>query len=375
MGWATRAPGQETTAAPMPFYDPNLSYYENYEHGPFGVFAQARMSERDDGREAGYDFLGHPVNLPFGIPAGPLLNGRFVKAALDAGFDLPVYKTVRTRAWASHAWPNVLAVEAHGDLHPTTNRLRGHSDYSAPLSITNSFGVPSFDPEVWQPDLADAAAHAGPGQVVIGSFQGTKPEHGGVREYIADFALGARLIRETGVKIVEVNLSCPNEGTANLLCFDAERARAVVEAIKDELGGTPLIAKLAYFADDESLQRTAQAIGGVVDGLVAINTIPAEVVNERGEQALPGEGRLRSGVCGAGIRWAGMEMTRRLTRMRDELNMRFAVVGVGGVGSAADYKTYRAAGADAVMSATGAMWNPLLAQEIKHEVLELAHAG
>jgi dihydroorotate dehydrogenase len=302
------------------------------------------------------------------------VNGRFVKAALDAGFDLPVYKTVRTRRWASHGWPNVLAVEAHGNLHPTTNRLRGHSDYSSPLSITNSFGVPSFDPEIWQPDLASAVAYARPGQVVIGSFQGTQPEHGGVKEYIGDFALGARLMRETGVKIAEVNLSCPNEGTANLLCFDADRARAVVEAIKTELGDVALVAKIAYFAQDAALQRLVEAIGAMLDAFEAINTIPAEVVDGRGEQALPGAGRLRSGVCGAGIRWAGLEMTERLVRLRQQLDMRYAVVGVGGVSSAADYGAYRAAGADAVMSATGAMWNPLLAQQVKHEMLEPAHA-
>ena len=30
-----------------------------------------------------------------------------------------------------------------------------------------------------------------------------------------------------------------------------------------------------------------------------------------------------------------------------------------------DFQEYRAAGADIVMSATGAMWNPYLAQEVK----------
>ncbi len=358
-----------------PFYDPDLSYEENYERGPFGAFADA---ERGPARteEPQHTFLGLPVTLPFGIPAGPLLNGRFVKAALDLGYDLPVYKTVRTRKWASHAWPNVLAVDATGDLHPTTNRLRGHGDYSGDsLSITNSFGVPSMDPAVWQPDLADAVRHARPGQVVIGSFQGTQPEHGGgVREYIADFALGARLVRETGVRATEVNLSCPNEGTAHLLCFDAERATAVVEAIKAELGDVKLLAKIAYFADDEFLRKLLAGIGPVVDGVVAINTIPAEVVNDAGQQALPGEGRLRSGVCGSGIRWAGLSMTERLVRLREELGLHFAIVGVGGVSTAADYALYRVAGADAVMSATGAMWNPLLAEQIKSEVREMAHA-
>ncbi len=362
------------------FYDPELSYEENYQRGPFGAFAESfpRTIDRPEpgGAPGSGEFLGIPVALPFGIPAGPLLNGRYVKAALDYGFDLPVYKTVRTRRWASHAWPNVLAVDATGDLHPTTNRLRGHGDYSGEqLSITNSFGVPSMDPTVWQPDLADAVAYAKPGQVVIGSFQGTQPEHGGgVEEYIADFRLGARLMRETGVKMTEVNLSCPNEGTAHLLCFDAGRATAVVEAIKAELGDVKLLAKIAYFADDDALSKLLRGIGPVVDGVVAINTIPAEVVDEAGGQALPGEGRLRSGVCGSGIRWAGLSMTERLVRLREEMGSRFAVVGVGGVCHPKDYTMYRAAGADAVMSATGAMWNPLLAQQIKAGVREMAHA-
>jgi len=40
-------------------------------------------------------------------------------------------------------------------------------------------------------------------------------------------------------------------------------------------------------------------------------------------------------------------------------------VGCGGVAAPDDYKEYVSLGADAVMSATGAMWNPMLGQEIK----------
>lgn len=370
------APITDRVEPRVPFYDPDLSYEANYQHGPFGLFAQPVAPAVTDpssnvAEQFQESFLGLPVRLPFGIPAGPLLNGRFVEAALDYGFDLPVYKTVRTRRWSSHIWPNVLAVHTGGDLHPTTNRLQSHTDYSAEeLSITNSFGVPSFDPDIWQPDLAKAVGHAQPGQIVIGSFQGTSPDHGGVKEYIADFAHGARLIRETGVLAAEVNLSCPNEGTAHLLCFDPQRATAVVEAIKNQLGPVKLLAKIAYFADDESLQALLAGIGSSVDGISAINTIPAEVIDATGNQALPGEGRLRSGVCGSGIRWAGLSMTERLVQLRDGMGLSFSVVGVGGVRSAADYLAYRAVGADAVMSATGAMWNPLLAQQIKTALKE-----
>jgi dihydroorotate dehydrogenase len=360
----------EPLLAPLlaPFYDPAKSYQENFDAGPFGEFA-GPSPFRQSG-EPQHSFLGHRVFAPFGVPAGPLLNGNYVKAALDAGFDIPTYKTVRTHRYACHPWPNVLAVDVEGDLHPGRT-LRAHERYTSPLSITNSFGVPSFEPDFWQPDMASAAAHAGPGQVVVGSYQGTLPEGGGMAAYLADFALGARLMRETGVKIVEVNLSCPNEGTANLLCFDADRSRRVVESIQTELGGTPLVIKIAYFQSDDKLTQFLREVGPHVQAISAINTVAAEIVDADGKQALPGAGRLLSGVCGSAIRWAGLEMTARLARLRAELGLSFEIVGVGGVSNAADFDAYRQAGADAVMSATAAMWNPLLAQQIKEQAHEL----
>ncbi|MDE1156069.1 MAG: hypothetical protein PW735_10110 [Acidobacteriaceae bacterium] len=349
-------------AAPM--YNPRLSYEENYDHGPFGAFSHPLQSPRAG--HPRFSFVGQPVGLPFGIPAGPLVNGKYVKAALDMGFDLPVYKTVRTRAYKSHAWPNVLPVKFEGDLPAECLRLVVGEEYEEPLSITNSFGVPSMSPEVWQPDLAECVRYAREGQMVIGSYQGTLPEHGGgVREYIADFRLGARLMRETGVKAVEVNFSCPNEGTAHLLCFDAERSVAVVEAIREELGELPLLIKIAYFRDDAQLEQLVRRVGPHVAGISAINTISAEVRDAAGNQALPGEGRLMSGVCGRSIKWAGLAMVSKLKRLRENLGLSYSICGVGGVSSPEDFAEYRAAGADAVMSATGAMWNPQLAQEIR----------
>lgn len=352
----------------VPFYDPAKSYLDNFEHGPFGLFAD--ISPPSQTSKPKHQFLGHPVFAPFGIPAGPLINGKFVKAALDCGFDIPVYKTVRTHRYECHPWPNVLAVKVEGDLATDRTLIASHN-YEEPLSITNSFGVPSFDPEFWQPDMADAAAYARPGQIVVGSFQGTLPENGSVASYLQDFVLGARLVKETGVKIIEVNLSCPNEGTANLLCFDIQRSRQVVEAIKGEIGNVPLVIKMAFYKDDDRLREFLREVGGVVDGIAAINTISAEILDEDGKQALPGAGRLRSGVCGSAVKWAGVAMAAQLARLREELGQKFAIVGVGGAGNAAAFDEYRRAGADAVMSATSAMWNPMLAQEIKGQSHEL----
>ncbi|MGH2510838.1 MAG: hypothetical protein ACRDHZ_26030, partial [Ktedonobacteraceae bacterium] len=292
----------------------------------------------------------------------------YIKAALDKGFDIPVYKTVRTRTYASAPWPNVLAVQiADSDLTfaMAERGLVANQRFTEPLAITNSFGVPSFEPDFWQEDLAQASRAAKKGQFVIGSFQGTTNAHGDIVAYMQDFVLAAKLVKETGVKVLEANLSCPNEGTAHLLCYDTQRSRTIVAAIKNEIGDTPLIVKIGYFAEKELLNHFVNEVGCMVQGISAINTIPAKIMNAHGEQALPGVGRMRSGVCGSPIKWAGLDAVRKLSALKQALDMTFTIIGVGGVTVPADYQEYRAAGADIVMSATGAMWNPYLAQEVR----------
>jgi len=209
-----------------------------------------------------------------------------------------------------------------------------------------------------------AVQAAGKGQVVIGSFQGTRNNSGGGQAFVKDYALAACLVKETGAKILEANLSCPNECSTNLVCFDVSQVQKIAKAIKEEIGDTPLILKCAYFESDEHLLRLIKAVGSLVQGIATINTIPAKIITAQGQQALPGLGRLTSGICGAGIKWAGLDMVKRLYQFRTKLSQHFAIIGVGGVASTQDYREYLQAGADAVMSATGAMWNPKLAQEI-----------
>lgn len=146
-----------------PFYDVNRTYEDNYLQGPFGAFAEVMKGDSAAGASAqsaqttqsqssdqAEEFLGFRVNLPFGIPAGPLLNERFTTAAFRMGFDLAVYKTVRSRAWGCNAFPNVLAVHpknADGSLVPGSAELDegvlADTRYELPISISNSFGVPS----------------------------------------------------------------------------------------------------------------------------------------------------------------------------------------------------------------------------------------
>ena len=357
-----------------PFYDPEKSYEENYEQGPFGAFADGKVFKQEG--EPQYDFLGKKLYLPFGIAAGPLVNGKFIKAALEKGFDIGVYKTVRTRVKKSNQWPNVLPVDITGNLtiEQAQEGVVTKKKFTQPLAITNSFGNPSYPVEVWQKDIADLIAWTNKrkGQMVCGMIEGTRwDESFTEKDFIDDWVLAARLMNETKIHAIEANFSCPNEGdkVKQLLCFDIHQSRKIAEAIKNEIGNTPLVIKISHFASETALQTFVKELGPIVDGISAINTITAAVYDEKGNQALPGgDWRLKSGICGEPIKWAGVDMVKRLKKLREEKNLTFAIIGVGGVTTPEYYAEYRKAGADVVMSATGAMWNPYLAQEIKEKL-------
>ncbi len=349
-----------------PFYDPTKSYDENYASGPFGAFADHAVYEQT-GEPKG-DFLGQKVYKPLGIPAGPLLNSNFCRAAFEKGFDIVVYKTVRSDVFPCHPFPNVLAIHPEGNL--TLERLKqpliADATYSEPISITNSFGVPSKAAPVWQEDARKAVAAAGKGQVLVLSFMGTVREKQTQQEFVDDYVLAARQAMETGAKILETNLSCPNIGNEGLVCYNLDVTEQVAKGIRSVIGSTPLILKVGYYTSDADMERLAEIANEYAESISGINTLVGEIRDTKGEQALPGSpARLRSGVCGAGIKWAGLDFVKRMYAIRKKRGFKFSIEGVGGVTTPADYKEYRDAGADSVMTATGAMWNPYLAKEIK----------
>ncbi len=349
-----------------PFYDPTKSYEENYNAGPFGAFADERVFAQKGEPKA--DFLGHNVYAPFGIPAGPLLNSKFCKAAFEKGFDICVYKTVRSDAFPCHPFPNVLAIHPEGDLtlEVLKKPLVADTTYAEPLSITNSFGVPSKPAAVWQEDAKKAVQSAGKGQVLVLSFMGTVKPNQTQQELIDDYVLAARLSNETGAHVLETNLSCPNIGNEGLICYNLDVTEKIAKGIRDSIKDKKFILKVGYYQSDADMERFAEIANEYADSISGINTLQGEIRNATGDQALPGSpARLRSGVCGAGIRWAGLDFVKKLAAIRAKRNFKFSIEGVGGVLTPENYKKYRDAGADSVMSATGAMWNPYLAQEIK----------
>ncbi|HET9433331.1 MAG TPA: hypothetical protein VFO37_06215, partial [Chitinophagaceae bacterium] len=219
---------------------------------------------------------------------------------------------------------------------------------------------------IWQQEIKKTFAMIAKGQALVAAFQGTIDKRGDHQKFVNDHVIGIGMLVEAGAKIIEINLSCPNEGHTDLLCFDLATTKEIVQKIRILYPALKLIVKIAYIHDDIYLRKFVKEIGCLVDGIAAINTISRKIVNEFNQQAFPGlPSRLQAGVSGAAIKPLAIDIVKRLKKHREEFDYDFKIIGVGGVMNAKDFQDHRQAGADFVMGLTGVMWNPNLAYEIK----------
>lgn len=347
------------------FYDIYKSYEDNFKTPPSAIKKLKKLSFGKTKQK--YKFLGFPVNLPFGMPAGPVINSKYVKKAFDLGFFVSTYKTVRGEEYPCHPYPNVLFIKTSSTHNPQKNlsvTLDAKVQIYPNITVTNSFGVPSKTPAFWQKDFKKALRYEKKGTLLILSFMGTVKKNQTQDELIKDFAKTAKLAKQTNAKVLEVNLSCPNIGNEGLVCYNLNATERVCSAIRKAIGNTPLIIKVGYYSSDKDIEKIAKIADKYANAIAVINTIQAEILDKKGKQAIPGNNRLRSGICGKAIKWAGIEMVKKLNKIRKNKGYKYEIVGIGGVLMPKDYREYRKAGADLVQSATGAMWNPNLAYEI-----------
>ncbi|HSX52997.1 MAG TPA: dihydroorotate oxidase [Patescibacteria group bacterium] len=342
-------------------YDDKLDFEENKSKGPFGDYANDEIYINDG--KPKYDFFGIPVYSPFGIAAGPLPATKFIKAALDKGYDIVTLKSVRTNTFPLNPYPQVRPVQVKGDLKLGTDvKILVANSYTQPLAITNSFGIPSVTPSEWQPIMRESLKLPKKGQILLAAFQGTARGKGR-EDFVNDHVKGVKLIRDTGAKVIEINLSCPNEGEAVLACFDTDITERIVNAVREANPDLKFTIKTTYFTDHKQLKDLVKRVGNIVDGFGVINTISTSIIDKNGKEVYPG--RPTAGVSGSPIKWAGLKMTSLLNQFREEFGYKYKIMGMGGVLTPSDFHEYIKAGADTVMAVTGPMFNPKLAQEIK----------
>lgn len=361
----------------MFLYDFTASYDDNFSRdiSEFGNTVEPLSQNGSRSESINFEFLGHKITSPFGIPAGPLLNGKYCSQAFKNGYDVCVYKTVRSRFQKCNSFPNVLFAHPQNPselkLDEAAKGILADTkmpDSLEEINISNSFGVPSKEPDFWIEDVKKTLKTVKDGQLLILSFQGSGNTED---ELLDDIKKTCNLALSTGAKVLEINTSCPNEGKDSLLCYDLEKVTKVLQTahqtIVDSQQNVSLIVKLGYFTDINQLHKFIDLTHNYVDAYSTINTISTKLVNLSGQNALD-KNRPTSGVCGAGIKWAGLDAVTKISQYRQKMNYDFKIVGVGGVMNYSDFCEYRKAGADLVMSATGAMFIEGLAHNVKNSL-------
>lgn len=343
-----------------PIYDIHKSYLENALHGPFfhDPLPQRKFSRPSEWM----DFLGFRVASPIGVPAGPLLNSKWIGLAGNLGFDIVCYKTIRSFEHPGHPLPNVVYVENFDAANPpeTIRKMKDAPEKMDELAITNSFGMPSRPRQFLENDIPFSNTLLKPGQVMIVSVVGTP----GQGDFVEDFVAAALFAKECGAKIIEANFSCPNVSTCEGdVATNPKSVFEIASRIVSAIGETPLIIKVGTFKSKQQLQETlvaaAKAGARAVSG---INTISMKVVDEKGNPAL-GPNRLTSGVCGSPIRKAALQFIRDARHIIDKQKLELKLIGCGGIILPEHFKDFLDAGADIATTATGMMWDPYIAQK------------
>lgn len=351
-----------TTLKP-PIYDINRSYIENATDGPFYIEPFPVREWPPENRWI--DFLGFKVASPIGIPAGPLLNSHWIHFAARMGFDLLWYKTIRSHEHPGHPLPNVVYIEPFDAASSNEVRQRTHiPDDMEQLAITNSFGMPSRAPHYLEKDIPLSNQLLNPGQVMIVSVVGTP----GQGDFVEDFVETARFAKESGAKIIEANFSCPNVTTGEGdIATNAESVFQIANSIVNAIGTTPLIIKVGTFQTKEQLRETLYAAARAgVRAVSGINTLSRRVVNSQGEPAL-GPKRETSGICGSPIRQAALQFVQQAKEIITKEKLGLQIVASGGVTTPQHFEDFLNAGADIATTATGMMWDPLIAMKYHKE--------
>jgi dihydroorotate dehydrogenase (NAD+) catalytic subunit len=164
-------------------------------------------------------------------------------------------------------------------------------------------------------------------------------------ESVEEYAeLARRLSKESMVKGIEVNISCPNVKLGGMsFGVDPKLTKEVIAAVR-KATTQPIIVKLTPNVTDITIIGKAAVEAGA-DALSAINTIVGMSIDlETGQSRL---GRLTGGLSGPAIRPIAVRMVYELAH-----SVKVPVIGLGGIMTGNDAVEFLLAGAQAVQVGT-----------------------
>lgn len=128
--------------------------------------------------------------------------------------------------------------------------------------------------------------------------------------------------------------------------------------------------KIGYLSQRE-LQSLFDRIYRYIDGIAAINTLSKAVlsVGQCDEPLFPAKSNKRKngGISGVAIKDHALQVAIGLSRLVKEKKPELMLLGMGGISSVTDAKQFINSGANCVQLCTAAMFDPLIAVDIRRQ--------
>jgi len=346
-------------ATALPRYDAARTYRDNYDYPPpLPTVAESPAPVPD-----GWTFCGRRVGSPLGMPAGPLLNGKWILYYAALGFDVLTYKTVRSVARECYPLPNLQPVTT-GQLTGSESEVPATNEPSGSWAV--SFGMPSAEPDKWRADVEWTRRHLTADKLLSVSVVGSVQPDWSLSDLADDYARCAKWVVESGADAVESNFSCPNVSTCDGQLYQQPKDAALVaERIRDAVGKTPFIIKIGSMTDRAAAAELLDAVAPFVDALAMTNSVATKVRQPDGAYLFDGQ---RRGICGDATRTASLQQTRLFCDLIREGGLKISIIGVGGISTAEHVRQFLDAGAESVHIATAAMLDPSIALKIRKDL-------
>jgi len=337
-------------------YDRLQSYDWNYRNAPDPI--DIAISSYP----GAWSFCGLPVDSPLGVPAGPLLNGRWCLYYASLGFDVVTYKTVRSLERGCYPLPNLQPVDC-GTVTPGMSELSAIDDMRGSWAV--SYGMPSKSPGVWRNDIEMTRRVLPDRKLLSVSVVATVQDGWSIDDIADDYAQCARWAVESGADTIETNFSCPNVSTCDGQLYQHPGdSQIVAQRVRNAIGDVPYIAKVGHVPSVNAANELLEALAPSVTALAMTNSVATQV---RKDNTLLFNGE-RRGICGSAILDASVSQTEMFDGLIKEQGLAVQLIGVGGIDSLPDVQRYLAAGAHACHVATAAMTEPEIAVRIRREV-------
>ena len=186
-------------------------------------------------------------------------------------------------------------------------------------------------------------------------------------ESVEDYAVLARKLRNvSGIKALEVNISCPNvENRGMVFACNPVTARAAIEAVRRNIGGElAIIAKLSPDVTD-IVEIAREVVAAGADALALINTVLGMVIDTKTMR--PKLAGKTGGLSGPAIRPIAVRAIYQVHAAMPNVK----ILGMGGVSNGHDALELVLAGASAISIGTANFGNPRATMLVKEELERL----